>query len=753
MANKQAITLELGVQNAQLIAGLNQAKGELQKFSNVARSLAGWAAGMFGTAELINGLKSSYLAAEESAKVQRVLEATLKATGYASGMVGDEMASLAEKLMDISGVDDEVIKGAESILVTFRNIGKDVFPEAMQVAMDMSTVMGSDLNSAVLQLGKALNDPIQGVTALRRVGVQFTAQQKEQIEALVKNNQGLEAQKIILNELVQEFGGATAAGKTATKTLQTAIGEMQESFGNFLDGGVGSKLMQWLIDTAKGWEFWANKVRIATSSINELSMADLNKKRAENWVKQEKVKNTKDLFGRPSFGAQEAAELNRLEKEDAAITARMKALDKKKTETLKNSTKKDFNLSGGGTEAKKNEAAENTAKEIRALKDLDFAYMESAKIKKAMRDFGLTTDNKYYSEVFDLFKNYTDKIHEADNKIEEIENGKFTNKKALITRYEAQKQNIILEANQKLKDIVIKSEKELTEIQENEAKERGQLVLEELNAKNQAYAEAYDKLISMQKGYESDYDDIKLGMDIENELLSQGYSKEAEYFNELKNIRIEYQKELKKINETELADEVTKTQTKLSLDADYNAKLAVLTKDAHEKSAEKFKSIWQTAYTDLFSKTRSLSDILKKLFLDLAIQIGLSLNAAFAFSHQNGGFWGSLSNSIMSQFGTGFYVPKFHSGGTVNIPNNKEMLAMLKGGERVLSPSETQTYNNNTQNNQNPITLVYAPQVTTGAKAEDVLAVLQKHSREFIGVVNDGIQRNIGGIRTTIKAV
>jgi hypothetical protein len=82
--------------------------------------------------------------------------------------------------------------GAENLLLTFTGIGKDVFPGATKAVVDLGIAMaGGDVNNAnfkasAIQVGKALNDPIKGVTALSKVGVSFTKQQKDQIKALVK---------------------------------------------------------------------------------------------------------------------------------------------------------------------------------------------------------------------------------------------------------------------------------------------------------------------------------------------------------------------------------------------------------------------------------------------------------------------------------------------------------------------------------------------------------------------------------------
>lgn len=56
------------------------------------------------------------------------------------------------------------------MLLTFTRIGKDVFPKAVGPILNVSTAMGTDLNSAALQVGKALNDPAKGINALSRAG-------------------------------------------------------------------------------------------------------------------------------------------------------------------------------------------------------------------------------------------------------------------------------------------------------------------------------------------------------------------------------------------------------------------------------------------------------------------------------------------------------------------------------------------------------------------------------------------------------
>jgi hypothetical protein len=184
----------------------------------------------------VDGMKFAVDQAKESETAQVRLAAVYKATGGAVGLSVNALNDMSESLSNVSSIDDEVISGAEAILLTFRNIGEEAFPQAMQAALDMGAVMGTDLNSAVTMLGKALNDPIAGLTALTRVGVSFTASQKSTIKSLVETGDTAAAQNIILKEMNQEFGGAAQANaysyagsldaiKISEGNLGAAIGE------------------------------------------------------------------------------------------------------------------------------------------------------------------------------------------------------------------------------------------------------------------------------------------------------------------------------------------------------------------------------------------------------------------------------------------------------------------------------------------------------------------------------------------------
>lgn len=183
--------------------------------------------------------KGALDAAYESQKVAAQTEAIIKSTGAAAGLTAKQIGKLSESLSVKTGVDDEQIQTSLNMLLTFKQVrnevgkGNDVFNRASSLVLDLGNVFGST-DAAAMQLGKALSDPVKGVGALARAGVNFTAQQKDQIKALVESGKSLEAQKIILAEVESQVGGTAAATATNADRMRVAFGNLQEDVGGLL---------------------------------------------------------------------------------------------------------------------------------------------------------------------------------------------------------------------------------------------------------------------------------------------------------------------------------------------------------------------------------------------------------------------------------------------------------------------------------------------------------------------------------------
>lgn len=196
----------------------------------LAMNTVGMISGAVGGA--IKDLAADYIEAE---KVTAQLNAVLASTGGVSGMTAQSVNALSNSLSKVTPFEDELITKTSSMLLTFTNIGKDVFPMAAEAALNMATALGEDPVNAAMRLGKALNDPVAGVTALRRVGVQLTDEQKDLIKSLMDVGDVAGAQAIILKELETEFGNsARAAGETFAGKLvilETQVGNVKEAIG------------------------------------------------------------------------------------------------------------------------------------------------------------------------------------------------------------------------------------------------------------------------------------------------------------------------------------------------------------------------------------------------------------------------------------------------------------------------------------------------------------------------------------------
>lgn len=161
--------------------------------------------------------------------------AVVKSTGGAANVTAQQVNELANSIEGTTAVQAESIQAGANMLLTFTNLkneageGNDIFNQSVGVLTDMSVAMGTDPQTAAVQLGKALNDPIAGISALSRVGVQFTDDQKGLIESLVASGDTMGAQKIILEELNTQFGGSGAAN---ADTYSGKLALLQDSFGD-----------------------------------------------------------------------------------------------------------------------------------------------------------------------------------------------------------------------------------------------------------------------------------------------------------------------------------------------------------------------------------------------------------------------------------------------------------------------------------------------------------------------------------------
>lgn len=247
----------------QMSSGLGKAEESATGLKGAFSGMAGqfvigqaiFSAGQAVLSKVSDVIRGGVEAAKDWQTQQAGLNAELKSTGDASGMTADEIKKMAQATESKTAIDKAAVLQGQNMLLTFTNIGKNVFPQTTNALVDMATRMngglipnGQMLSQTAIQLGKALNDPTTGLNALHRVGVTFTDGQKKQIETLQKNGDMMGAQKIILNELGREFGGSAAAN------MKTFTGQMAMMKNNMQDFVAG--IIEKVIPILEKWGTW-----------------------------------------------------------------------------------------------------------------------------------------------------------------------------------------------------------------------------------------------------------------------------------------------------------------------------------------------------------------------------------------------------------------------------------------------------------------------------------------------------------------
>ena len=233
--------LELRTDDSGLDAGIGRAERKSEKlgatFDRVGKksrqlgktlSLGLTTSLTFVAAKMVGG-------ARKQAKAVAQVEAALDSMGNQAGFTSQQLQDMASDLQNNSLFGDEdILNGVTANLLTFGNISDDVFSRTQQMAIDLSARLDQDLQSSAVMLGKALNDPATGLTALTRVGITFSEQQKDQIKAMVAAGDTAGAQALMLAELERQYGGQAAAAAKAdggVTQLANSWGDMQEEFG------------------------------------------------------------------------------------------------------------------------------------------------------------------------------------------------------------------------------------------------------------------------------------------------------------------------------------------------------------------------------------------------------------------------------------------------------------------------------------------------------------------------------------------
>lgn len=238
-----ALTVTLGADITSMKRSLGGAMGVISGFAKRISSVFSLKGGIVsvlaggGTAALATKLNAAGEAGNTAnARIQSITR-SMGLFGEESGVVAKRLSDLAEKTELMTGADRNSIKLTQAKLLTFKEIAKSAavvggnFDRATTAAIDLAAAGFGSAETNAVQLGKALNDPIKGITALTRSGVTFTEQEKDKIRQLVETNKMMEAQNVILRAIETQVGGAASSTANASGRIKAALSQGFEEVG------------------------------------------------------------------------------------------------------------------------------------------------------------------------------------------------------------------------------------------------------------------------------------------------------------------------------------------------------------------------------------------------------------------------------------------------------------------------------------------------------------------------------------------
>lgn len=244
---------------------VKKADKQVKIFSSSLKTAAAGIAAYFSARAIFTGGKAIIKNFVEQEDAVAQLNAALKSTQGVSGKTSEELQKFATELQRATRFGDEAIIAAQSQLLTFTNIAGKQFDDTTRAVLDLSTRMNQDLRSSVVQLGKALNDPVANLGALSRSGIQFSDAQKTMIKDLVESNKLMDAQNLILKELNTQFGGSAEAA------ADTLGGRMKQSANAFSDALQEVGHVAYNLGLKAIFEGWTKSLNGATDAIKNFA--------------------------------------------------------------------------------------------------------------------------------------------------------------------------------------------------------------------------------------------------------------------------------------------------------------------------------------------------------------------------------------------------------------------------------------------------------------------------------------------------
>src|SRR5574343_1466610 len=200
-------------------------------FKSVTKDIVSMGTSFITFDRLIDLWKQSYIEAEKTRKEALLFESVMNNTGRAYKNTTKELKDYASALEQKTGKDAGDILRTEQKLALIENLTTNLIPRTTKASLDLATAIGSDIASASNTLAKALEDPLDGLNSLRRVGIFLSDEQEDIIKSLAESGKIYEAQVKLIEEVEKRVGGLAEKNKSALDDFKTEWKSFLEEYG------------------------------------------------------------------------------------------------------------------------------------------------------------------------------------------------------------------------------------------------------------------------------------------------------------------------------------------------------------------------------------------------------------------------------------------------------------------------------------------------------------------------------------------
>ena len=679
-------------------------------FSSGAIVATGLAAAFAGVVAI--GYKSLQVF-NEYERSQLRTEALVRATGNAAGFSAEQLQQQADSVALNTLASVQGITEAQNVLQTFKSVSGETFTQAVELSQDMAAVFGGTAKDKALQLGKALEDPVAGINALKRSGISFTATQKDMIRSMVEAGNVAGAQSVILEQLAGQVGGAGSAeaGGLAgsADTLGQRWDELLLSFSESTNLGGG--VSKWLDGISYSLDYLRGKIKPTIQEL-EVELAVLESKANESTSKRgENARRAANAI-RESEKAEIEEQILQLKAEQGDLDALNTLIESRINkladldQQIPNAGNTKIGRFGRG-DSEKEELQKQKRKAVgelneykRQLKEIEAATTAHEETQKAIKDEATDQANvrrnaeaeKVIAGLQTQYERINDEALAAEGRDAELANVRYERKVAAMNaEIELLREKGLLteeleKAHQEaLDNLLLSRDDKVAEINQREI----DAALEKYSAIREAALEANDADIELAEfRHEKQVEEIEAELEMlrEKGLLTEEI--EAAHKQAMEDLESTHQAKLTEIRDEAREDELKKEQEKREqLQAGYNALFDVVGSyfDGMEgKEAGYARTALALGQTLLDDKKRKGLQSIWTNTMDAAMGAYNALAGIPIIGPALGAV--AYGGVVVTGAAAAAKLTGMAHSGMTNIP--REGTYLLDGGERVLQPEQ-----------------------------------------------------------------